>query len=56
MNNDNKSWLKILIGVLVVLYVVSPVDMLPGPVDDLLVSLFGIYMANRSGLREIRED
>ena len=28
--------------VLVVLYVLSPIDVCPGPVDDLLVILFGL--------------
>ncbi len=39
--------------ILVILYIVSPVDFCPGPIDDLIVLLVGIaaqmHMANLSG-------
>ena len=38
MNNTMKG----MILVLMVLYVLSPVDLCPGPVDDLIVLLAGI--------------
>ena len=34
--------MKGMLIVLVVLYVISPVDFVPGPIDDLLVVLLGI--------------
>lgn len=42
MNNTLKG---ILIG-LIMLYVVSPVDAMPGPMDDMLVALLG-YVGTR---------
>lgn len=33
---------------LMVLYVISPIDLLPGPVDDLLVILFGLAKVRKS--------
>ncbi len=44
---------KGMILVLVLLYIVSPVDACPGPVDDIVVLLMGL--AARKGLSE-RED
>ena len=37
MNNSMKG----LLLVLMILYVISPVDLCPGPIDDLLVMLIG---------------
>ena len=34
--------LKVLLFVLVVLYVLSPVDLFPGPIDDLLLAVFAM--------------
>lgn len=33
--------------VLVILYIVSPVDLCPGPIDDILVILLGIAAQKR---------
>lgn len=33
--------------VLVILYVISPIDLMPGPIDDLLVILLGIAAQKR---------
>ena len=33
---------KVIILLLVALYLFSPVDLLPGPIDDLLVAILGI--------------
>ena len=41
----NQTLKGILIG-LVMLYIVSPLDAMPGPMDDLLVTLLG-YMGTR---------
>lgn len=38
MNNG----IKILILLVVILYIVSPVDACPGPVDDIVVALLGL--------------
>lgn len=43
MNNTLKG---LLVG-LVLLYVVSPLDIAPGPIDDLLVTLLG-YVGTRA--------
>lgn len=34
--------LKILLIVFVIIYVVSPLDMVPGPIDDVIVAILGI--------------
>lgn len=41
MNSSNKK--KLLI-VLVLLYVISPVDLLTGPIDDLFIMILGMIM------------
>jgi len=38
--------LKWLVLVVVILYVVSPIDFLPGPIDDIIIAVMGIA-ANR---------
>lgn len=45
--------MKEMILVLIILYIVSPIDACPGPVDDLIVLLIGI--AANKGL-EIAEE
>ena len=40
----NNGLLKALLAVLLGLYVVSPVDLAPGPIDDLLLLLFTAAM------------
>ncbi len=42
MNN----FVRILLCVVIIAYVLSPIDCIPGPVDDILVILLG-YLANR---------
>lgn len=44
-NEMNQTLKGILIG-LVMLYIVSPFDAMPGPMDDLLVTLLG-YMGTK---------
>ncbi|WP_029319837.1 hypothetical protein [Butyrivibrio sp. AE3004] len=52
--NDNKL-LKYLILAALVIYVVSPVDFLPGPVDDVIAIL--LYMAsNKNNFKIIKKD
>ena len=34
--------------ILVILYIVSPIDFTPGPVDDAIVLLFGLAAAKKS--------
>ena len=38
MNN----FIKMLILVAVLLYVISPIDAVPGPIDDVIVNLLGL--------------
>lgn len=36
------DFMKTLILVVVLLYIVSPIDAVPGPIDDVIVALLGI--------------
>ena len=38
---------KGMILVLMLLYIISPVDLMPGPVDDVIVALMGVAMMSR---------
>ncbi len=40
------NWMKVLLSVLVIAYVISPIDAMPGPIDDVVVLLCG-YVANK---------
>lgn len=40
---------KVMMIVLIFLYIVSPVDLCPGPVDDIIVLLVGIATQKRIG-------
>lgn len=43
MNNDIfRGFISGIILLAVILYVVSPIDFLPGPIDDVIVVLLGI--------------
>ena len=44
MNND---FLKTFVLVGVILYILSPIDACPGPIDDIIVALFGIAARRR---------
>ena len=44
MTNETKKML-ILIGMIV--YILSPVDCLPGPVDDIIIAIAGIITSRR---------
>ncbi len=37
------KWLKYLLVALVIIYIVSPVDLIPGPLDDLMLAAGLIY-------------
>lgn len=41
------EFLKGVVFMAVIVYVVSPIDVAPGPVDDLLVALLGIVASKR---------
>lgn len=41
--------------VLIILYVVSPIDFCPGPIDDLIVILLGIAAKKSIGSSEAEE-
>ena len=49
MNNIGKG----MILILMILYIVSPIDAAPGPIDDLLVFIIG--MAAQKRTRKIEE-
>ena len=43
--------LKTALLILVVLYILSPVDLVPGPIDDLIISV--LYIAANTGINRI---
>ena len=45
---NNNSILKAMILVLMIVYIISPIDAYPGPLDDLVVLLIGV--AARKGI------
>ncbi len=45
----NKA-IKIAVIVLTILYIVSPVDICPGPLDDVVVALFGLAVTRGTSL------
>ena len=50
-NNDNNG-MKGLLLVLMILYVLSPIDACPGPIDDVIVVIMGLAM-RRDGDRRL---
>ncbi len=44
---NNNGLLKALLAGLLIMYVVSPLDLAPGPIDDILLILFNIAMSSR---------
>ena len=38
----NNNILRVLVLVSVILYIVSPIDALPGPIDDIIVAVMGV--------------
>ncbi len=44
--------LKVLVLVIVLIYMISPADAFPGPVDDAIVLLVGFLVNNRIGHKE----
>jgi hypothetical protein len=47
VKNNMNSFLKGMIILLVIVYIVSPLDLCPGPIDDLIVILLGIAARKR---------
>ena len=43
---------KGMILVLMILYIVSPVDACPGPIDDIIILLIGLAASKRSAMIE----
>ena len=43
----NSDFLKTLVLVVVILYIVSPLDACPGPIDDIIVAILGIAARKR---------
>ena len=46
----NNNALQVLVLVAVILYIVSPIDLCPGPIDDIIIAVMGV--ATRKHLRE----
>lgn len=46
------KFFKILIMIFVVVYVISPIDACPGPIDDVIVTLLGLAARKGIALRE----
>ena len=46
----NNNTLKALVLVFMILYIVSPIDACPGPIDDIIVAVMGV--ATRKKLSE----
>ena len=44
--------LKCIMIALIVLYVVSPIDLAPGPLDDLIVILLGVAATRKNTVKE----
>lgn len=44
-----KNFMKILLAGLIIMYIVSPVDLVPGPIDDIIVALAGLAIEKRIG-------
>lgn len=49
MRND---FLKTIILVAVLLYIVSPIDACPGPIDDVIVALLGVAARKKLSVTE----
>ncbi len=45
-----KGMAKVVLALFVLLYVVSPVDLCPGPIDDLIVVLLSLAAQKRAGI------
>ena len=43
----NSNYLKTLLMVIVILYIISPIDACPGPIDDIIVAILGIAAKKR---------
>ena len=41
--------------VLIILYVISPIDLCPGPIDDIIVILLGVAAQKNIGKTEVEE-
>ncbi|MBQ4511545.1 MAG: hypothetical protein II969_01025 [Anaerolineaceae bacterium] len=58
---NNNGFVKVMLFALLAIYIISPVDLAPGPIDDLLLVLLSVALNTRkSGKRELptgqRED
>lgn len=40
---------KVFIVIVMLIYILSPVDAVPGPIDDVLVGLLGVAMTKKIG-------
>lgn len=42
-----KKIMGILILVVVIIYIISPVDFVPGPIDDIIVAVLGVALTRK---------
>ena len=45
--------LKWVLLIAVILYVVSPIDFLPGPIDDIIVAIMGIAVSRKISVSNV---
>lgn len=45
----NSTFFKVVLGALAIIYIVSPVDFCPGPIDDVIVALLALAAQKRIG-------
>ena len=55
MENGNNNALSILLLVALILYVVSPVDAVPGPIDDVILAIVTLLARKRLTSKEESE-
>ena len=46
------GFLKAVLIIFLVVYIVSPIDLLPGPIDDIIIDLLSVAMTKKSSIEE----
>lgn len=46
------GFMKVIFIIFIILYIVSPIDFLPGPVDDIIIALLSVAMTKKSRIEE----
>lgn len=50
MGSESKK--NVLLLAVIVIYIVSPIDAVPGPIDDIILAIVGAILAGRTGLKQ----